>query len=109
MPKAAARRVALLLARLKAERGMSHSAVAERLGVSVQTIGHWKRGVHVPKLHHLVALAALGAVTVDWLLADPPADYPQLSLKTFAEADRVEFLAALDIFLKDWEIRRRRR
>lgn len=106
--KAFGRRVALLLRQLSAAEGLSQAEVAERLDVSIQAIGNWKRGKDLPALDHLIALADLGGVPIDWLLRDLPGNYPQLSPKA-SRRDQLEFLAAFRKLLEGWEIRRRRR
>lgn len=41
--------------------------LAERVGVSRQTIGHWERGGSQPPLGAAVKLAQVTGVTLDWL------------------------------------------
>ena len=50
------------------ETGLSQEALAERLGVSRQSVSKWERGEAVPEGERLAALAALFSVSVDWLL-----------------------------------------
>ena len=50
--------------------GLSHEALAEKLGVSRQAVSKWETGEAVPELSKLVLLAAAFGVTTDWLLSE---------------------------------------
>lgn len=63
------RQTGALLASLRAEKAMTQRAVAERLGVSVQAVSKWERGLGCPDVELLPQLAAIYAVPVERLLA----------------------------------------
>lgn len=58
-----------LLARLRRERAMKQRQVAEALGVSVQAVSKWERGLGCPDVSLLPGLAGLFGVSVERLLA----------------------------------------
>ena len=58
-----------LLARLRAEKGMTQRQVAERLCVSTQAVSRWERGVGCPDVSLLPELAGLFGVSIVRLLA----------------------------------------
>lgn len=64
---------------LRAGAGMSQSELAERLGVSRQSVSKWETGAAVPDLDKLVKLAALFQVSLDRLVTGedaPPEPAP---------------------------------
>lgn len=64
---------------LRAGAGMSQSELAERLGVSRQSVSKWETGAAVPDLDKLVKLAALFQVSLDRLVTgeDAPHSPPE--------------------------------
>ena len=62
------REIGALLARLRAERGMTQRAVAERLGVSPQAVSKWERGKGCPDLELLPELSRTFGVSLARLL-----------------------------------------
>ncbi len=60
----------ILYCRKKA--GLSQEALAERLGVSRQSVSKWETGEAVPEVNKLLLLAETFGVTTDWLLSDAP-------------------------------------
>ena len=66
------------LAVLRKSKGLTHQAVAERLGVSNKTVSSWETGASSPDISMLPALAELYGVTCDELLRGEriPADEP---------------------------------
>ena len=52
--------------------GLTQSALAEKIGVSKQTITTYETGRREPPFRNLLALARVFHVTVDWLLGEPP-------------------------------------
>ena len=58
----------ILYCRKKA--GLSQEALAEKLGVSRQSVSKWETGEAVPELPKLVLLARTFDVTTDWLLSE---------------------------------------
>lgn len=56
------------LVALRKEKGLTQSAVAEKLDVSRQAISRWESGVALPSMDNLKSLSALYGVPVDYLL-----------------------------------------
>ena len=56
------------LARVRKEKGMTQSDVAEKLGVSFQAVSSWERGETSPEVEKLAEIAAVYHVSLDWLL-----------------------------------------
>lgn len=56
------------LVALRKEKGLTQSAVAEKLDVSRQAISRWESGVALPSTDNLKSLSALYGVPVDYLL-----------------------------------------
>lgn len=54
--------------------GMSQEELAEKLGVSRQSISKWETGAAQPELDKLPAISKLFGVTCDWLLNDDEGD-----------------------------------
>lgn len=56
--------------KLRAARGMSQGDLAEKLGVSRQSVSKWETGQSVPDLDKIIKLADLFGVTTDYLLRE---------------------------------------
>lgn len=56
------------LVALRKEKGLTQSAVAEKLDVSRQAISRWESGIALPSTDNLKSLSALYGVPVDYLL-----------------------------------------
>lgn len=56
------------LYQLRRSRGMSQEQLAERIGVSRQTISKWEGGLSTPDLEKLIALADCFEITMDELV-----------------------------------------
>ena len=54
--------------------GLSQEALAEKLGVSRQSVSKWETGESVPEITKLPILAKLFNVTTDWLLSEEEKD-----------------------------------
>lgn len=65
---------------LRRRQGLSQEQLAERLGVTRQSVSKWESGGATPELSKLVALSELYRVSVDYLVKDwveePPAAAP---------------------------------
>lgn len=64
------------IARLRAERGMSQSDLAEALDVSRQSVSKWETNASTPDLEKLVKLSELFGVTLDELVGRTPPPEP---------------------------------
>ena len=53
---------------LRKQNGLTQEQIAEKLGVSRQTIAKWERGECLPDLENVIALADIYEVTVDSLV-----------------------------------------
>ena len=56
------------LRELRIKSGLKQNEIAKRLGVSGQTILNWENGIYEPKINHLIQLADLFNVTIDYLV-----------------------------------------
>lgn len=57
--------------------GLSQEALAERVGVSRQSISKWETGEAMPEIGKLPLLAQTFGVTADWLLSEEPMPVPE--------------------------------
>ena len=55
---------------LRRQRGFSQEQLAEKIGVSRQTVSKWESGASVPELEKLIALSRCFGVSVDALIGD---------------------------------------
>ena len=55
---------------LRSKTGMSQEELAERLGISRQSISKWESGQSVPDLKKLIILSEIYNVTIDSLVKD---------------------------------------
>lgn len=55
---------------LRKQYGFTQEQIAEKLGVSRQTIAKWERGECLPDIENIIALSDLYGVTVDSLVRD---------------------------------------
>ncbi|MUU12757.1 MAG: XRE family transcriptional regulator [Oscillibacter sp.] len=53
-----------------AESGMSQEQLADRLGVTRQSVSKWEGGTAMPELVKLISLSELFGVSVDYLVKD---------------------------------------
>ena len=56
------------LRELRNKSGFTQNEIANKLGVSSQTILNWENGIYEPKINQLIQLADLFNVTVDYLI-----------------------------------------
>ena len=56
------------LRELRNKTGLTQNEIANKLGVSGQTILNWENGIYEPKINQLIQLADLFDVTVDYLI-----------------------------------------
>lgn len=67
---------------LRKANGFSQEQLAEKLGVSRQSISKWESGESLPEIERLVELSAVFNVTTDYLLK--PGEVDELSIRTEA-------------------------
>lgn len=58
------------LARLRRERGLSQTELAEALGISRQAVSRWENGTALPSVENLLAMRELYHVSLDELVSD---------------------------------------
>ena len=58
------------LAELRRQRGWSQEQLANRLGITRQSVSKWESGTAMPDLEKLIALSELLDVTIDFLVKD---------------------------------------
>ena len=56
------------LRELRNNSGFTQNEIANKLGVSGQTILNWENGIYEPKINQLIQLADLFDVSVDYLI-----------------------------------------
>ena len=59
---------------LRKKEGLSQEALAEKLGVSRQSVSKWETGEATPEVSKLLSLSKLFGVTTDYLLDDESAE-----------------------------------
>lgn len=59
---------------LRKQYGFTQEQIAEKLGVSRQTIAKWERGECLPDIENVIALANIYEVTVDQLVRNMASD-----------------------------------
>ena len=66
------------LYQLRRTRGMSQEQLAERIGVSRQTISKWEGGLSTPDLEKLIALAECFETSIDALVREETVSEPEM-------------------------------
>ena len=56
------------LRELRNKSGLTQNEIANKLGVSGQTILNWENGIYEPKINQLIQLAELFDVSIDYLV-----------------------------------------
>ena len=64
-----------LLAELRRDRNMTQAELAKELFVTAGTVSNYEKGVHLPDVEKLVAIADFFDVSVDYLLGRTAHDY----------------------------------
>ena len=65
------------ITRLRTAKGMSQGALAEKLGVSRQSVSKWETDASVPELEKLMKMATLFEVSIDELVTGEPFTPPE--------------------------------
>lgn len=80
------------LVKLRKEKGMSQSELAEELGVSRQAVSRWEGGTSLPSIENLRCISTLYGVSLDDLLCEEQDSVPerQGTEKSSAQAKRTE-------------------
>ena len=82
------------LLELRRREGLSQEQLADRLGVTRQSVSKWESGAAVPELSKLVALSDLFSVSVDYLVKDrleePDRPAPEAPSSTAKLEEQVE-------------------
>ena len=86
------------LRELRIKSGLTQNEIANKLGVSGQTILNWENGIYEPKISQLIQLADLFEVSVDYLIErknkDKSVDY------NFNELEKIDKKSVMD-FIKN--------
>ena len=86
------------LLELRRREGLSQEQLADRLGVTRQSVSKWESGAAVPELAKLVALSDLFSVSVDYLVKDrleePELPIPEAPPSTAKLEEQVEELSS---------------
>lgn len=92
------------LLELRRREGLSQEQLADRLGVTRQSVSKWEGGAAVPELSKLIALSDLFSVSVDYLVKDrleePERPAPEASPSTVKLEKQVEEISR---FFQSWE------
>ena len=56
------------LRELRSKSGLTQNEIANKLGVTGQTILNWENGIYEPKINQLIQLADLFSVSIDYLV-----------------------------------------
>ena len=87
------------IVQLRKEKGWSQEYLAEKLGVSRQSISKWESGAAMPEVNRIVELADLFGVTTDYLLKDKSDQFSgyegdSVDYHLVSEAEMNHFLAS---------------
>lgn len=84
------------LRELRNKSGLTQNEIANKIGVSGQTILNWENGIYEPKINQLIQLADLFNVTVDYLIerekVPSQADIVCKELEKISKEDLINFI-----------------
>lgn len=89
------------ICRLRSQKGLSQSQLADQLGVSRQSVSKWETDASAPDLYNLVKLHELFGVTMDQLILDeavPPQTEPAVPASVCPQAVPARILVCLLLF-----------
>ena len=82
------------LRELRNKSGLTQNEIANKLGVSGQTILNWENGIYEPKINQLIQLADLFDVTIDYLVERPINNsYADLVCKELEKINKEDLIA----------------
>ncbi|MCI9120056.1 MAG: helix-turn-helix transcriptional regulator [Oscillibacter sp.] len=91
------------LLELRRQKGLSQEQLADRLGVTRQSVSKWESGAALPELGKLIALSDLFSVSVDYLVKDQleePAQPIEPAVSTTKLEEQVEEISR---YFRAWE------
>ena len=91
------------LADLRRREGLSQEQLADRLGVTRQSVSKWESGAAMPELAKLVALSELFHTSVDYLVKDY-LDEPEIPAESGGDTARLERKVDDLTRKEDWKI-----
>lgn len=84
------------LRELRIRNNLTQNEIAQKLGVSGQTILNWENKIYEPKINQLIELANLFEVSIDYLVerenSDRKIDDICLELERIPKEDIIEFI-----------------
>ena len=93
---------------LRLEKKLTQEQVAEKLGVSAQSVSRWETGATFPDIMLLPEIAGMYGVLVDDLYKKNPEGYANLASRLVAEFEvhykNEDYMAADATFLTDYVI-----
>ena len=87
------------LLELRRQEGLSQEQLADRLGVTRQSVSKWESGAAVPELGKLIALSEMFSVSVDYLVKDRLEEPEAPSPSTSELEERMEELTS---YFRGW-------
>lgn len=91
------------LLELRRREGLSQEQLADRLGVTRQSVSKWESGAAVPELNKLIALSDLFSVSVDYLVRDTLEEPDRLSEPPAASTAKLEQqVEELSQYVRGW-------
>lgn len=92
------------LLELRRQEGLSQEQLADRLGVTRQSVSKWESGAAVPELPKLVALSDLFGVSVDYLVKDRLEEPERPGSETLPSTAKLEEqVEEISRFFRSWE------
>ncbi|WP_074932897.1 helix-turn-helix transcriptional regulator [Treponema bryantii] len=75
---------------LRIARGMSQVEIAERLGVSKQSVSNWENDNILPSIDMLIKIAHLFSVSTDFLLGEDERQYLEVTDLTQTQMSHIQ-------------------
>lgn len=93
-----------IIKKLRKGRGFTQEELAERLGVTYQTISKWENDSGMPDISQIVPLASVFDVSTDFLFGIDNTSETEEALKIVSCADSIQEYGKLDTYLKAYDI-----